>query len=110
MRMRPSSVPQRLVLRALAQNVGGRGVLAMQARSCAAGRGPVGVSLRCGRQNVVAHGGVAVATDVRAVDGSEVVVRLGRREQAAGAAVPALGRERTAGNGPFPHTNEVACV
>lgn len=42
--MRPSSVPQRLVLRALAQNVGGRGVLAMQARSCAAGRGPVGVA------------------------------------------------------------------
>ena len=36
-----------------------------------------------------------MATDVRAVDGSEVVVRLGRREQAAGAAVPALGRERT---------------
>ena len=29
------------------------------------------------------------------MDGSEVVVRLGRREQAAGAAVPALGRERT---------------
>ena len=26
-----------------------------------------------------------MATDVRAVDGSEVVVRLGRREQAAGA-------------------------
>ena len=62
---------------------------------CGRGRGRVGGSLRCGRQNVVAHGGVAVATDVRAVDGSEVVVRLGRREQAAGAAVPALGRERT---------------
>ena len=36
-----------------------------------------------------------MATGVRAVDGSEVAVRLGRREQAAGAAVPALGRERT---------------
>ena len=35
-----------------------------------------------------------MAADVRAVDGSEVTVRLGRREQAAGAAVPALGRER----------------
>ena len=46
-------------------------------------RGRVGGSLRCGRQNVVAHGGVAVATDVRAVDGGEVAVRLGRREQAA---------------------------
>ena len=42
-----------------------------------------------------------MATDVRAVDGSEVVVRLGRREQTAGAAVPALGRERTAENGRF---------
>ena len=62
---------------------------------CGRGRGRVGGSLRCGRQNVVAHDGVAVATDVRAVDGSEVVVRLDRREQAAGAAVPALGRERT---------------
>ena len=66
-------------------------------------RGRVGGSLRCGRQNVVAHGGVAVATGVRAVDGSEVAVRLGRREQAAGAAIPAE-------NGPFHHTNEVACV
>ena len=63
---------------------------------CGRDRGPVGDSLRRGRQNVVAHGGVAVATDVRAVDGSEVVVRLGRREQAAGAAVPAL-----AENGPI---------
>ena len=45
------------------------------------------------RQNV-AHGVVATIPDVRAVDGSEVTVRLGRRQQAAGAAVPALGRER----------------
>ena len=36
-----------------------------------------------------------MATGVRAVDGSEVAVRLGRREQAAGAAIPALGRKRT---------------
>ena len=42
----------------------------------------------------VAHGVVAAVTDVRAMDGSEVTVGLGRREQAAGAAVPALGRER----------------
>ena len=33
-------------------------------------------------------------TGVRAVDGGEVGVRLGRRQQAAGAAIPALGRER----------------
>ena len=41
------------------------------------------------RQNV-AHGVVATIPDVRAVDGSEVTVRLGRRQQAAGAAVLAL--------------------
>ena len=37
---------------------------------------------------------VAALTRARAVDGSEVRVRLGRRQQAASAAVPALGRER----------------
>ena len=52
-----------------------------------------GGGLRRGRQSV-AHGGVAAAADVRAVDGGEVAVGLGRREQAAGAEVPALGRER----------------
>ena len=46
-----------------------------------------------GRQSV-AHGVDAAITDARAVDGSEVRVRLGRRQQAAGTAVPALGRER----------------
>ena len=50
-------------------------------------------SLGRGRQSV-AHGVVAKIADVRAVDGSEVTVRLGRRQQAAGAAVLALGRER----------------
>ena len=50
-------------------------------------------SLGRGRQSV-AHGVVAAVTDVRAVDGGEVTVGLGRRQQAAGAAVPALSRER----------------
>ena len=50
-------------------------------------------SLGRGRQSV-AHGGVAAAADVRAVDEGEVAVGLGRREQDEGAAVPALGRER----------------
>ena len=49
-------------------------------------------SLRRGRQNG-AHGVVTAVTGVRAVDGGEVGVRLGRRQQAAGAAIPALGRE-----------------
>ena len=52
-----------------------------------------GGGLRRGRQSV-AHGGVAAAADVRAVDEGEVAVGLGRREQDEGAAVPALGRER----------------
>ena len=46
-------------------------------------------SLGRGRQSV-AHGVVAAITEVRAVDDSEVRVRLGRRQQAAGTAVPAL--------------------
>ena len=50
-------------------------------------------SLGRGRQSV-AHGVVAAVADVWAVDGGEVAVGLGRRQQAAGAAVPALGRER----------------
>ena len=50
-------------------------------------------SLGRGRQSV-AHGVVAAITDARAVDDSEVRVRIGRRQQAAGTAVPALGRER----------------
>ena len=40
-----------------------------------------------GRQSV-AHGVDAAIADARAVDGSEVRVRLGRRQQAAGTAVP----------------------
>ena len=52
-----------------------------------AGEGGLG----SGRQSV-AHGFVAAVTDVRAVDGGEVTVGLGRRQQAAGAAVPSLGR------------------
>ena len=59
------------------------------------GRGLVRAKTVLGRRRQsVAHGGVAAAADVRAVDGSEVTVRLGRRQQAAGAAVLALGRER----------------
>merc|ERR1712162_45652 len=54
-----------------------------------AGEGGLG----SGRQSV-AHGVVVAVTDVRAVDGGEVTVGLGRRQRAAGAAVPALGRER----------------
>ena len=52
-----------------------------------AGEGGLG----SGRQSV-AQGFDAAVTDVRGVDGGEVAVGLGRRQQAAGAAVPALGR------------------
>ena len=50
-------------------------------------------SLGRGRQNAT-RVVVAALTRARAVDGSEVRARLGRRQQAASAAVPALGRER----------------
>ena len=50
-------------------------------------------SLGHGRQSVT-HGVMAAVMEVRAVDNSEVTVFLGRRQHAAGTAVPALGRER----------------
>ena len=69
-------------------------------------------SLGRGRQSV-AHGVVAAVTDVRAVDGGEVTVGLGRRQQTAGAAVPALGRERAeegAGGGGGDRVDEEGAV
>ena len=58
------------------------------------------VEVPCGRRKFRARATGCCAwrrcgvTDARAVDDGEVRVRLSRRQQAAGAAVPALGRKR----------------